>query len=201
MSEALPDVASVDGRRARRERNRAAVVDAVFELITEGQGPATVEAIADRAGVSISSIFRYFEGLDDLHQQAIEHHFARVTPLFAIPDMGQGDQPRRSTLFVDARLDLYAAIAPVARVARARALDVPRIAESLAAARALLAAQVRTHFGPEVTALTPARGDDLVALLDALTSFESWDLLVTTHGRTRAQVRRAWLTALGALLG
>lgn len=196
---ATDEAPSIDGRRARRERNRTAVVNSVFALIAEDGATPTVEAIAGRAGVSVSSIFRYFDNLDDLHRQTIEHHFARVAPLFSIPSIGDGDRDARITRFADARLDLYDAIAPVARVARSRAVDVPLIALSLAAARTQMAGQAREHFGAEVTNRTPARADDLVGLIDALTSFEAWDLLTTVHGRTRVQVRRAWTSALDAL--
>lgn len=199
MVDTAAEMPSVDGRRARRTRNRAAVVDAVLALIEEDEATPTVEAIAARAGVSVSSIFRYFENLDDLHQQTIEHHFARVAPLFEVPEIGEGPLDGRLARFVDARLDLYEAIAPVARVARARALDAPAVARSLALARAQVAGQARTHLAPELAARTPARADDLVGLVDTLTSFEAWDLLASVHGRTRAQVRRAWTTALTAL--
>ncbi len=199
VADTAADAPAVDGRRARRERNRTAVVDAVFALIEEDRATPTVEAIAERAGVSISSVFRYFENLDDLHRQTIEHHFARVAPLFAVPSIGRGGRDDRVARLVDARLDLYEAIAPVARVARARALDAPRIAHSLADARSLLAAQVREHFTPELAVLTPARADDRVAAIDALTSFEAWDLLGSVHGRSRTQVRRTWTAALDAL--
>ncbi len=199
MVDAAAAPPTVDGRRARRARNRGAVVDAVFALIEEDEATPSVEAIARRAGVSVSSIFRYFENLDDLHQQTIEHHFARVAPLFDVPGLGEGERTERIARWVDARLDLYEAIAPVARVARARALDAPAIARSLAAARAQMAGQARTHLAPELATRTPARADDLVGLVDTLTSFEAWDLLVAVHGRTRAQIRRAWTTALDAL--
>jgi len=42
--------------------------------------------------------------------------------------------------------------------------------------------------------------DDRAALIDALTSFESRDLLRSTHGRGRAAVRRAWFTGVALLL-
>ena len=60
----------IDGRRARRERGRSAVIDAAFALAEEGKIPLTTELVAERSGVSAASIFRYFDGLDDLQYQA-----------------------------------------------------------------------------------------------------------------------------------
>jgi len=86
-----------------------------------------------------------------------------------------------------------------ARMARARAVDSPRLARTLDQTRSMQAGLVRTHFTTELGSLTPARGDDLVMLIDSMTSFEAWDLLRTTHRRSRPQIRRAWLVGLKAL--
>ncbi len=189
----------VDGRRLRRERGRAAVIDAMFELIREAGTPPTVDAIAERAGVSESSVFRYFDNLEDLQQQTIDRYFERFAPLFVIPAAGEGTRAERIARFVDARLELYEAIGPIGRLARLRASDTPRFAEPLERMRNLLTVQIRAHFGREVDGRTPAAGDDLVVLIDTLTSFEAWDLLHDSHHRTHRQVRRAWVDGLTAL--
>ena len=44
------------------------------------------------------------------------------------------------------------------------------------------------------------RADDIVAVVAVLTSVESWQQFRHTHGRTALQTRRAWSTALGAIL-
>ena len=197
----MPDqTAPADGRRARRERNRAAVIDAMFELIGEGHLPPTVDALSERAGVSVSSVFRYFDNLDDLLQQTVTRYFERFAPLFEVPAAPDGDLDARAAALVDARLDLYEAIGPIARMARIRAADQPQLATVLADTRRTLEAQVRTHFAPDLAGRTPADADDRVALVDSLTAFEAWDLLTGTHGRDRRLVRRAWLAGLHDLL-
>lgn len=189
-----------DGRRARRERNRAAVVEAMFELIGEGHTPPSVDALSERAGVSVSSVFRYFDNLDDLLQQTVSRYFERFAPLFDVPAVADGDLDDRIAALVDARLGLYEAIHPIARVARVRAPDQPQLATVLAQTRQTFAAQVREHLAPDLAERSPADADDRVALVDTVTSFESWDLLTGTHGRSRRQVRRAWIAGLRALL-
>lgn len=192
--------ATADGRRARRERNRAAVIDAMFELISEGHLPPPVDALSERAGVSVSSVFRYFDNLDDLLQQTVTRYFERFAPLFEVPPAPDGDLDARVDALVDARLDLYEAIGPIARMARIRAADQPQLATVLAETRRTLEAQVRAHFAPDLAGRTAADADDRVALVDSLTAFEAWDLLTGTHGRDRRLVRRAWLAGLHALL-
>ncbi|MEZ5382407.1 MAG: TetR/AcrR family transcriptional regulator [Microthrixaceae bacterium] len=200
MSATASDIPTLDGRRARRERGRAAVVDAVFALLQQHGTQPTVEAIAEQAGVSVSSVFRYFEGLDDLREHTIERYFQRYSHRFEVPALGQGPLPNRIAGLVGARLDLYEAIAPMARIARLRALETPRFATTVAATRTQSAEQVRAHFAPELAKRTPARADDLAALIDSMTSIESWELLSDTHDRSRQQIRRAWVDGIGALL-
>ena len=121
----MSPAAGLDGRRARRERGRTAVVDALFALLQEGEGLPAVEAIAERAGVSVSSVFRYFDGLDDLRERTIERYFERFAPLFEITNIGEGDRSTRVGHLVDSRLNLYVAIHPIAQIVRQRAAEAP----------------------------------------------------------------------------
>ena len=188
-----------DGRRARRERNRVAVIDAMFELLTDGYFPPSVVDIADRAQVSVSSIFRYFDNLDDLQRQTIDRYFERFAALFEIPPTA-GDLGDRIDALIDARLTLYEAIAPIARMARVRAADQPRIADTLAETRWRQRDQLGTHFAPDLRDLGRSEADDRLDLVDALTAFEAWDLLQGAHGRSRHRIRRAWLTGVHAVM-
>lgn len=191
---------SADGRRARRERNRLAVIDAMFELLQEHDDAPSAAAIAERAGVSVSSVFRYFEDLDDLQQQTIERYFERFAPLFDVPDAGDGRLAQRIQRLVDARLSLYEEIAPIARLARRRAPEHQRLTDTLHETRVRFTEQVRLQFAPELRSLSRAAADDRLAVLDTLLSFESWDLLHGTHGRSRPRLARAWTDAITRLL-
>jgi hypothetical protein len=52
----------------------------------------------------------------------------------------------------------------------------------------------------ERAARTRARAEEVVALVDVITSFEAWDLLVRTHGRSRRQIRTMWIETLERVL-
>lgn len=191
---------SLDGRRARRERGRRAVVDAMIELVAAGHLPPAADEVAERAGVSVASLFRYFDGLDELQQEATARFFARYAEAFEIPRLGAGPLDARVEAFVRARVALYETIEPFARLARARSLDHPHLAVTLSAMRVRLAGQIRVHFAAELDRCTPAAADDLVGLLATMTSFESWDQLRAELDRSPRQIRRAWTTAVLALL-
>lgn len=198
VDDAVPS--AIDGRRARRDRGRAAVIQAFFDLLDEGHTAPGTEAIVQRSGVSLASIFRYFESLDDLQHQVVDAHFDRSAHLFRVPGAGRGTLDVRIRTLVRARLDLHEATAPVARLARARSSEQPVVATGLHRVRAALSDQVEDHFAPELATHQPSKSADLVALIASLTSFEAWDLLVET-GRTRRQIQRAWTLGLHALIG
>lgn len=191
---------SVDGRTARRERNREDVVEAALTLMDEGELDPSIEQLTRRSGLSARSIFRYFEGLDDLRRAVIERHFERVEPLLYGSGTDDGPLEARIRRFVDVRIKVNELLAGPARTAQMRAPYAPVIADDIRRYRKILDGQVRDHFAPEIKARSRAEADDLVALIDVLVSFDGWDLMVSEYGRSRTQVRRAWTSALEALL-
>lgn len=188
-----------DGRRARRERSRAAVVDAMFSLIQEGKLPPSVEDVAERAGVSVSSVFRNFEGLPDLQRRALDSFHSRFEHLLVVNDATR-DRSVRVRSHVRARVELCSEAGGLMRIGRARALDHEPIVDGMARLRARLADQTRQRFASEIAAVTPAAAANLVALVDATTSPEAFDVMTGAHSRSPRQVANVWVTALDTLL-
>jgi AcrR family transcriptional regulator len=191
---------ALDGRRARRERGRLAVINAAIDLLLEGHTPPTSDQLAERAGVSVASLFRYFETLDELRTDAIEHYFERFSDLFDVPDIGVGTLHQRIASLVAARAAQHETTSPVARHVRARVLTDSDLDDRLHLLRATQSDQVRVHFDAELAGLRPANRDDVVATVATLTSFESWDQFRHDHDRSPAQIRRAWAKALHQIL-
>ncbi|AXK75229.1 MULTISPECIES: TetR/AcrR family transcriptional regulator [Mycobacteriaceae] len=201
MNHTPPEPAEpVDGRRARRERGRAAVVEATIDLVLEGFSPPTVEQVADRAGVSTASVFRYFDTLDELRDETTRRYYQRFAHLLQISDLGVGTLDVRIRRFVDSRHEQYAVTAPMARMVRNRASKVSALQEILHRHRAAMAADIGTHFAAELDELGAAARGDLVGTIATLTSFEAWSELTEDHRRTPAQIRRGWIGALTRLL-
>jgi AcrR family transcriptional regulator len=189
-----------DGRSARRERGRNAVIEAVVDLLDEGHVPPTTAQVTQRAGVSEATLFRYFETVDELQLHATRRFLEAHAGSFAIPHAGQGTLNERIDRFAAARAELWETVSPVVRLGRARSFDHPGMAELLRTSRLALVDQVAQHFASELASLTPARRADIEAAVAALTSFEAWDLQRNDLGRTPTQVRRSWRTALTALI-
>ena len=190
----------IDGRRARRERSREAIIDAVFELVSDGKVPPTVDDVAERAGVSVSSVFRNFDGLDDLQRQAFGVFVQRFAHLLQPAESPSADRSKRVSAHVRVRLELFETAGPMMRVARQRALDYQPMADGVGTNRSALADQTRAHFASEAGQLTPADAANLVAVIDSLTSPEAYEVMGAANGRSQRQINRAWITALTALL-
>jgi AcrR family transcriptional regulator len=200
----MTDRAVVDGRTARKDRNMVAVLDAVLELFIKGDLIPSPEAIAERSGVSLRSVYRYLAASKDLVHAAIERHLERVGPLFALDAVGEGPFATRVEDFVAARLRLYRAIAPMARAAQARtrmrATPASEIIKaSLNARRGMLRVQLSRHFATELATFGP-RAEAILAAADALTQIETIDWYLVDGGYTLTETRDALATGLDRLL-
>lgn len=194
------DSAPTDGRKARRERSRNAVIEAAFALIHDGKVPPTADQVAERSGVSVSSVFRMFDGLDDMRSHAIEQFHVKYGHLLVNDFDERADRAERAARFVRSRVDLYGAAGPLMRLARQRALEHDRIAESVDGQRVMLATQAQRCWRPEARDLSPAEAANLVALIDATTSPEAFDVLGAAHARTPRQIERTWRRSVLAAL-
>jgi AcrR family transcriptional regulator len=189
-----------DGRTARRDRNREAVLDAVLELFREDDMTPSPADVAARSGLSTRSVQRYFEDMDTLVRAALARHLEKVGPLYAIPDLGVGPRDERIERMILGRLRLYDAVAPMVRAAMVRIRSNPLIRERLATARIQLRGQIAAMFAPEIDALSPDVGRDALDAIDALLGFDSLELLRAGLGRSEAEAAQVLCRAVRVLL-
>jgi AcrR family transcriptional regulator len=167
-----------DGRRARRDRNREAVVDAFLDLFRQGDLKPSAAVVAERSGVSLRSVFRYFDDLDEMGRIAIERHAETVRPLLELPHIGEGDRSARIASLVEHRMTLHHHVAPVVRATLLRAPFQPVLAAGLEVRRKELHAQIEVHFAPELADIAPGRRWLIVDAVDVVMSFESAEQLL-----------------------
>src|SRR3954470_6779327 len=136
----------LDGRRLRREQNRSAVLDALAALFEAGVYQPSAKEIAERAGLSPRSLFRYFDDVDDLNRAAIERQLERARPLLALRIAADAPTPAKIERLVEARVELFEAIGPAARAARISAHRHRVLTAQLAEGRTYLRSQVRRLF-------------------------------------------------------
>lgn len=176
----------VDGRTARRDRNRAAVLDAVVDLFAEGDLTPGVHDVAERSGVSLRSVYRYFTDVDDLIAAAIDRQVAAASPYFAIADAATGSTPERIQRFCERRIELFCEVRTVYRAAVIRATDQERVSAGVERCRSQLSEQVAATFQPELDGLRDGDRRVVGGMLDALSQLETIELLFADQGHDRA---------------
>lgn len=161
----------VDGRVVRGLRTRAAIVEALLDLLTEGEPSPTTAEIAERAGVSVRSLFQHFDDLESLYADLAQEQTRRVAPLFESLDMS-GDLGERIDALVAQRRVFFETVAPVRRVVVIRATSSPALMERLVTVSEALRAQLVDVFAPEL-----ADSDDptLLDQLEVVSSFDAWE--------------------------
>lgn len=194
------DEERVDGRTLRRTRNRTAVIAALLAIIREGNLRPGASEIADRAGVSHRSIFRYFDDLDDLVRTAIDFAFVEAGPLAGIPDIAVGSLDERIASFVDARIALFESVDGTMQLARMRAPSIPSIDEGIAEIAEVFRTQVAEHFATELAAVDDTNAPLLVDGVVVLTSYDSFTIHRRLFHSDVDRIRAAWVCALTALL-
>jgi AcrR family transcriptional regulator len=195
-----PEETRVDGRSARRARNREAVLDAVHELFTEQRSFPTLESVAARSGVSLRSIHRYFPDSEGLMLEALARRISLADPLYELDRVGQGTLPERIERLVDHRLEIYERAHATIRVALAVADTMPLIAVQVERREKQVRDQVRAHLGPDLAALTAEQRDAVLSCAEVLTHFAAIDRLREGRGMSRDQVRATLVEGLTRLM-
>jgi AcrR family transcriptional regulator len=192
------DPSAIDGRSARALRTRQAIVEALIELVEAGELKPAAPRIAQRAGVSLRSIYQHFEDLEALFSAAHKAYTDRLLEMIVeIPI----DLPltERLDAFVDQRASILEAVSPARR---ASLLQEP-FSEHLRAGRdrifEVAKAELVRLFRAEIDAFPAADRLDVIAAADMVASWSAWDAL-RTAGLDTAAATRVMRRALAAVL-
>lgn len=167
----------IDGRTARRNRNKDAVLEALIELASDGNDEPSIEAIAERAGVSYRSVYRYFDDRTDLMLSAIARVMGDLWPIFDVENLGQGPLDERIQRLIAVRLAAYRKLAPLTRSAVRRRVNEPAVAEGYDRVREYLRDQLTQQFQPELAVMPAGESEVALAAIDTLFQFEALDYL------------------------
>ena len=184
VQEQLP----TDGRTLRSLRTREAIVDATIALLEDGDLRPTAPRVADRAGVSVRSVFQHFDDLETLHASVAERLVDRVAVLVlpVDPDLPLAERLDR---FVHQRSQLLEAVTPIRRAADVHGPFSKEITARLRDGQAFLRGELERTFEPELSAAGPAR-DDVLDCLDTALSWATWEGLRNGLGRSQQDAER-----------
>ena len=179
---------TTDGRTLRSLRTREAIVDATIGLLEDGDLRPTAPRVADRANVSVRSVFQHFDDLETLHASVAERLVDRVAVLVVPvpPDLPLTDRLDR---FVYQRAQLLEAVTPIRRAADVHGPFSPEITARLRDGQAFLRAELARTFEPELDAAGADR-EDVLDGLDTALSWATWEGLRHGLGRDQATAER-----------
>lgn len=189
-----------DGRTARRQRNRELVLDAVLELFAEGVLEPGAGEVAERSGVSLRSVYRYFDDTEALIRAAIARNLENLAPLFELDGVGEGELADRIDRIVAGRSRLYEEIAPMVRATLQQAPDNAILRENLDRSLLAMRHQVEAMFAPELATLPAADADEVAAAIDILLGFQSMEHLRAGRDLSGPKSRRIIARSVAALL-
>lgn len=190
--------ARVDGRTARAERTRAAIVEAHLALIGAGDLRPTGERIAERAGISLRALWTNFKDMEALFaasgQRLAERQAAEFRPV--PPSL---PLPQRVEEFCLQRARMLEILAPCAKAARLREPFSAQLRQNKVQAIALVSDEIEALFAGELA----LAGDDRAQLLISLTvasTYSSWAMMRDELGLDVATARGAMTRTVTALL-
>jgi AcrR family transcriptional regulator len=157
-----------DGRRLRAEASRARITQAVVQLVAAGDVKPTAEAIAAAAGVSLRTVFRHFDEMDNLYLEIAAAIEARAQPVIARPFEAEG-WPAVLDELVDRRAEVYELVAPFRRALDVHGARSPALVEANRRIHELSRSLLKLYL-PDSIAADPQRFE----AFDLLLGIESW---------------------------
>ena len=195
----MAQLAPLDGRLARSARTRHAVVDALLDLLGEGDLRPTAARIAERAGVSLRIVFHHFDDLEAIYSELADRQAERVKPL-TVPISISLPFARRVEEFSAQRGRLLETLSPVRRSAVLMEPFRPSLAKRLKHARDLMRAAAIAAFMPELSKLAADEKRATIAALDVVTSWVVWEQMRRHQGLSETEARTVMATTIRALL-
>ncbi|MFZ9852995.1 MAG: TetR/AcrR family transcriptional regulator [Ilumatobacteraceae bacterium] len=171
-----------DGRRVRGERNKDAVVRALLSLYDEGEIEPSAARIAEVAGVSERSVFRYFEDKDDLAATAMTLQMDRVQHLYEALD-SSGDFDARLDAILTHRIGLFDAVRGVMRASEVLEHRSEVVRSAMDRRRSFLRKQAVAQFETEISAHENDRAD-VARAIEVTLSLETVHYLDRRHPRS-----------------
>ena len=184
----------VDGRTARWERTRNAIVDAHVQLIQDGDLRPTADRIAKLAGVSLRALWSHFADMEALFaasgQRILERRDAAFEPIS--PDLPLAE---RISAYCHQRARLLEQIAPAAKAAALKEPFSPALQRYRRSHVERVRDELRTLFAAELNGDT-----ELLEALTATSMWPTWGTWRDAMGLDQQAARAALARTVTALL-
>ena len=181
---AVSETVVTDGRGNRATRTRQAVVDALLALIDGGNLRPTAREVAERAGVSLRSVYVHFDDVEALFVAASARHYERIQtlPSLQVPIDPTAGRSERIAQIVERRRDVFERGGQVRRAALLQEPFSPALRRALEFGRRASRGETEATFAAELDAVGDAERPRLRAAIETALSGSTWDALRAHHG-------------------
>jgi len=199
LDEPTPDTRPTDGRVARSHRSRRAIVDAMRALHAEGDLRPTAPRVAERAGVSVRTVWQQFADMETLLVEANRRDFEILKSLTERidPDL---PLPARVAVFTSQRARILEQMSPSWRAARIHEPFSAELSRSRAATLAKARSELETVFTSELAELPVKRRQWLLDGLHAVSIWSFWESLRSELGLGLDQAEELFRVTFTSLL-
>ncbi|HWU81171.1 MAG TPA: TetR/AcrR family transcriptional regulator [Caulobacter sp.] len=189
-----PEAPVADGRRRRSQDSRARIVQAMLELVREGDVSPSAELVAARADVGLRTVFRHFKDLESLYREMSAVIETELMALVQTPFKGATWRERVLEL-VERRGWAYERIGPFKRASEAHRHQSPALALDNAKMVQIAREILRRQLPPEV-----AKNRVRFEAIDMLLSFDAWNRLRRDQELTPKRAMEVLQAMIGGLL-
>jgi len=189
-----PAPAMVDGRHLRSKESRRRIVDALLELVQEGDLEPRAESVAERAGVGLRSVFRHFRDMESLRREMSMIVEEQLRATITRPLAGATWREKLADL-IERRADVFERVMPFRRAGNLQSYHSRVIQEN--------SVKLNRNLRTILTGLLPENVLKDSARIDALDlglCLESWIRMRIDQGLSPAKTKQVMILMANALL-
>ncbi len=183
-----------DGRKHRSQKSQARIVNAMLELVAQGNLEPSADQIAEIAKVGRRSVFRHFKDMDSLYREMTDS-IASTMGSIVLQPFEAVDWTGRVLELVDRRAVGFEKMKPFLLAGQVHRHRSPYLKRSHAQF-----VQMLRHILLGLLPREVARNADLVEALNMLLSFETWSRLRDDQGLSIARAKRVLKQTIQSLL-
>ena len=157
-----------DGRRQRSDRSRRRIIEALFDLIGEGNMSPSAVSVAERASVGLRTVFRHFEDMDSIYDEMTAELTEAVMPKVKAP-FEATTWRERLIESVEKRAEIYEMVFPMKVCMSLRRFQSDFIKEQYERDIATMRSSLKSILPKEITSKRT-----LFAALETTLAFTTW---------------------------
>ena len=162
------EAATEDGRRQRSDRSRRRIIEALFDLIGEGNMSPSAVSVAERASVGLRTVFRHFEDMDSIYDEMTAELTEAVMPKVKAP-FEATTWRERLIESVEKRAEIYEMVFPMKVCMSLRRFQSDFIKEQYERDIATMRSSLKSILPKEITSKRT-----LFAALETTLAFTTW---------------------------